>query len=64
MVEIFALVTATGKFEPYYYFFVSTAMPIPSLALRAGMQAAAKKRFFEADGLSLEHVSHYKKLEL
>ncbi|KAM3588354.1 hypothetical protein VKS41_000802 [Umbelopsis sp. WA50703] len=25
------------------------------MVLRAGMQAASKKRFFEADGLSLEH---------
>jgi hypothetical protein len=31
-------------------------MPAFTMVLRAGMQAASKKRFFEADGLSLEHV--------
>ncbi|CAM0139817.1 unnamed protein product [Umbelopsis sp. WA50703] len=31
------------------------------MVLRAGMQAASKKRFFEADGLSLEHVGESKR---
>ena len=38
------------------------AMPLPTLALRAVQRASqpkpATKRFFEADGLSLEHVCY------